>query len=208
MSPLWVWAWNNIEALSVLVPMAFAGLTWAVRMLLASKKRVDGLIDTVNKMAMVFQPEDGPNLAETLQVMASTQTAMLGRMKSIEAGQQSMVARQRADLEDEEAPVFEADLNGEIVFANTAYLDLVGYSVMQMRGRGWEVILHPDDTDRIIKAWRLAVTGRRIFNATFCIVSRGNRTFEVRCVAKPLVCEANIVTGFRGRYFDATEKLH
>ena len=199
MSPAWVWFWNNVDWLipTVVTPL----LTWGAHLLLASKKRVDKLIQNVNKMAMVFQPDDGPNLAETLQVMASTQQAIMTDIKQLKNGQQSMVARQRADLEDEPDPVFEADLNGQVVFANTAYLDLVGYSVAQMRGRGWEVIIHPSDRARIATGWRDAVAGRRIFDETFQVISRAQRVTLVRCIAKPLICEANEITGFRGRYY-------
>lgn len=199
MSPAWALFWDNADWIvpTIVVPL----MTWVAHLLLASKKRVDKLIATVDKMALVFQPDEGPNLAETLQVMASTQSAMLLDMKQLKVGQQSMVARQRADLEDEPDPVFETDLNGQLVFANTAYLDLVSYSVAQMRGRGWEVILHEDDRERITREWRNAVNARRIFDATFRVISRAQKVTPVRCIARPMVCEVNEITGFRGRYY-------
>jgi PAS domain S-box-containing protein len=199
------WLWRNAETLAALAAVAAAAaplIAVALRKLLISKRRFD-------KVMAVLDPEEGPTLGETLQtllsgmrVVTSDVGTLKNDLKTVKAAQQGMIARQRASYEGEECPVFEADVGGNAVYANQRYLDLIGRSLDEIRGRGWEVILHRDDRRKVIEEWRAAVEAQRTYEDVFRVVARNGAVIRVKCVAKPLVCEDRAITGFLGRYVE------
>lgn len=199
------WLWANAETLSALVAVAVVVVPLigaGIHRVLTSKRRFD-------KVMKVLAPDEGPDLGETLQTLLSgmrTVTTDVGTLKAdvkgIKAAQQGMIARQRASYEGEECPVFEADVRGNAVYANQRYLDLIGRPLEEIRGRGWEVIIHRDDRLKVVEEWRAAVEAQRVYVDSFRVVARNGSVIRVKCEAKPLVCEDRAITGFLGRYVE------
>lgn len=208
---MWLrWIFENAEiiaALVVIVPAAAGAITWMVRMFLASKARVDRLIRTVDTIANVFAPAEGKNLAEVVRDTRDEVSLMRTEQVAIKTRLETNIARQWAVMAGSKEPIFEVDQEGHNWRVNRAYTDLVGRSAEEVRGRGWELTVHPADRDRVIAEWHDAIAGKRGLESDFRIVSRtGQETHRVRCVATPLFCDARILTGYLGRY-ENVEKI-
>jgi PAS domain S-box-containing protein len=47
--------------------------------------------------------------------------------------------------------------DGTLDFANERWRSYMGLSLEELQGRGWQRMLHPDDRDRVLKAWHYSV---------------------------------------------------
>ena len=63
--------------------------------------------------------------------------------------------RLMADLVQEK--VTNADTEGNINYLNQNWLDYTGLSIEELKGRGWEKIIHPDDLEETKRRWRQSV---------------------------------------------------
>lgn len=199
---MWQWVFANAETLAALVailatagPIAWLGIRWAMRrlrMFLGSRRedrqRVEKLISTVE------------GVAKSIELMRSEQVSLKTRLET-------HAAMQWAILSGSKDPAFQTDADGNHWRANRAYIELVGRSSDEVRGRGWELTIHHDDRDRVLEEWRDAIAGRRGFESEFRIVARNGRVLEnVRCTAVPLFCDAQVLTGYFGQY-EKVERL-
>ena len=66
----------------------------------------------------------------------------------------------------EHAPVgiFRSDERGNLVYANPTCERTVGLVAGKLLGRGWLAAIHPDDRERVDRAWREAVAAGRVYD--------------------------------------------
>lgn len=207
------WFWQNIEqlnALSTIIALVGGGLawlgTWALRVILTDRKMAMQLIADVQTIKNIVAPEGKAPINNVIADIRQQQNNAADLMAVVTRRVSGMVARQRAMLSDDIDPMFETDaLTGAIVFANQAYLDLVGRSLEQIKGRGWETTIHTEERAVVVREWDAAVLSRRIYEGEFRIRTRAGNLFKVKCVLKPMVCEADVITGYLGRYSQVVE---
>ncbi|MDB6053078.1 MAG: sensor histidine kinase [Verrucomicrobiales bacterium] len=48
--------------------------------------------------------------------------------------------------------------DGTLDFCNQQWRTYMGLELDQLRGRGWQAMLHPEDCDRVLKAWHVSVS--------------------------------------------------
>lgn len=84
-----------------------------------------------------------------------------------------------------QTPFWKADANGNCVEANTAYCQLVGQSLEELRGAGWFEAIHPDDQEDVIRDWKSAVREVADFHRVYRLRSSAE-TIRVRVRAKPV----------------------
>lgn len=193
---MWQWVFANAETLAALVtvagalaPLAWYGLKWAMRrrQMFLSSKRADR--EQVSKLISAVE-----GVANDVKLMRSEQVSLKTRLET-------HAAMQWAILSGSKDPAFQTDADGNHWRANRAYVELVGRSPEEVRGRGWELTIHHEDRDRVLEEWRDAITGRRGFESEFRIVARNGRVLaDVRCTAVPLFCDAQVLTGYFGQY--------
>jgi len=61
--------------------------------------------------------------------------------------------------------------DGNLLYANVAYLDLVEDALENMQGDGWSRVIHPDDRERVKREWEEVINGKREeYNSTFRMI--------------------------------------
>ncbi len=86
---------------------------------------------------------------EGLTIIANEVTPQAELNKKIKESEQTF--RQLAELMPEK--VSTADAAGNITYYNESWLNYTGYSFEELRDRGWEKIIHPDDVEELTKRW-------------------------------------------------------
>lgn len=107
-------------------------------------------------------------------------------------------ARQKAMIETNTQPMWRADAQGRCVDANAAYLRMVGLSLSEVTGSGWETAIHPSDQQGVIAAWEQAVKDASQFNRTFKMRTTTGYTIKVSVRAFPVCDLKDQVVEFQG----------
>ncbi len=63
--------------------------------------------------------------------------------------------------------IFRADLGGFCLYANPRCCEIVGLNPVAMIGKGWVERIHPDDLERVIKAWEHSLQTRQPFQLEY-----------------------------------------
>lgn len=107
-------------------------------------------------------------------------------------------ARQKAMIETNTQPMWRADAQGRCVDANAAYLRMVGLSLSEVTGSGWETAIHPADQQGVVAAWEQAVKDSAQFNRTFRMRTTTGYTIKVSVRAFPVCDLKEQVVEFQG----------
>ncbi len=77
--------------------------------------------------------------------------------------------------------VWLADLGGAVMFANGRWAERIGSAPDDWKGDGWSKALHPDDLDRVTKAWMHAAPAKENFEIEYRFLHRdgGYHDYEV-----------------------------
>jgi PAS domain S-box-containing protein len=81
--------------------------------------------------------------------------------------------------------IMESDERGNLVWANHAYLDLVGRHSHEMMGQGWRNAICEREREHVVREWEAAVRDKRDFHSKFNMVTRTNAEIpvEFRCLS-------------------------
>jgi PAS domain S-box-containing protein len=101
--------------------------------------------------------------------------------------------------------IFQADARGRIAFVNQAFLAMTGLSESEALGPALETITHPEDRDRVLRAWRESVASGKGFASEYRHRLADGRVVWVRGFSAPIRDVAGAVTGFVGALVDLTE---
>jgi PAS domain S-box-containing protein len=102
-----------------------------------------------------------PTLASDVQLMKNSLGPNGG--KSIGAMVLRTDSRLSLLIDSLSTLTWEARNDGQNVRVNRAFEDWCGWSAADLKGNGWKILLHPDDSDEYIKAWSYAVMDHRPF---------------------------------------------
>ena len=97
---------------------------------------------------------------------------------------------------------------GEVVWSDE-HFRLLGYEPGEVKP-AFEVVrrhVHPDDREKHLKLWELAVDGRKSYDNTYRIVTKEGKIRTVHSVAKAERDADGVVVRLRGIFQDATERM-
>lgn len=75
--------------------------------------------------------------------------------------------------------LFRTDLWGQCIEVNERWCQITGYSESLALGHGWQIILHPEDRDRVLRAWENATQERQDYQLEFRCQTPDVRTIWV-----------------------------
>lgn len=102
--------------------------------------------------------------------------------------------------------IFYANDEGEYVYVNERWRLISGVSPQDAIGDGWLAALHPDDRQRVSRAWHRAVNNRTPFTMEFRFSGPARTTAFVLSQATPEKGSDGKVTGFVGTITDMTAR--
>jgi len=98
-------------------------------------------------------------------------------------------------------PMFRTNAKGECVWINTAYSLLTGKSIEDLKGHGWEIVIHPEDKISVLQEWESCVKDTRRFELPFRIQNPTNGTVTtIKCKAYPVISNKE-TTGYIGVWY-------
>jgi PAS domain S-box-containing protein len=118
------------------------------------------------------------------------------------AEKNSKLAEMRVVIEACPLATFVSNANGECVYVNRAYQDLVARPYRACLEMRWKAFIHPDDLEAAIQDWQRCVDISEVYSHEYRIVRPGGETIPVHVQAVPLPSG-----GFVG-YINATDGAH
>lgn len=89
----------------------------------------------------------------------------------------------RALFQHSDTAFFEADLNGKVVWVNTAYLTLVHRDMDEVTGNNWRNSIHSADRVEAVEEWRRCVIDQTDYRCKFRVIASDNSDFWVAAEA-------------------------
>ncbi len=102
--------------------------------------------------------------------------------------------------------IFEADLQGGILFANDTILRLCGLPEAEILGAGWAKAVHPEDAERAFAAWQKFVKGEAPYEIEFRVQRPDGSEAYVETRATRLKDPEGRVTGYLGTVLDLSSR--
>lgn len=102
--------------------------------------------------------------------------------------------------------VFAFDMDRSLLYVNPAFTTLTGYSVDELRQRGFINYLHPDDTNRMMELWKRAFQGKAFDGEEFRIITRDGQLKWCLSSWGPLLNAKGVQIGVQGRESDVTAR--
>jgi PAS domain S-box-containing protein len=122
--------------------------------------------------------------------------------KNIELALQDSEARFRTLFTAVPVGIFQADIQGNCLFANPKCLQLMGLSDQAARGQGWLNALHPSDRQQIFSEWDEAVKNQRDFTAEHRFITSTGQVNWCSSSAIAIYDQAGKVAGYLGTVMD------
>ncbi len=160
--------------------------------------RPDGSVVWVSLHGSPLQSEIGQELSVSLVVVDLTQR------KQAEAALHLSNQRFRNAVEAVQGVVWTTNAQGHLLGEQLAWSTLTGQSYAQYQQDGWADALHPEDSSRTLRRWRLAVQQQVDFHDEHRLRCRDGqwRTFSVRALP---VRENGVVCEWVGVHTDVSE---
>ncbi len=104
------------------------------------------------------------------------------------------------------APVglFQTDVQGNYTFVSDRWCTISGLDGSAALGHGWTQGIHPEDRERVVEQWRLAIWQGAEFSAECRFVTPAGSVHWVACSARPLCDSAGDLLGHIGTVLDMT----
>jgi len=135
-------------------------------------------------------------LAERLAATQSVESEELMRSE----------AKYRALAVNAPVGIFEANIDGDCTFVNQKWEQLTGLTFEEAMGKGWMRAMHPDDAERVGKAWYEAAVAGVLFSIDFRYLSTRREVVWVQASSMPLRAASGALTGCIGTIVDVTER--
>jgi PAS domain S-box-containing protein len=104
--------------------------------------------------------------------------------------------------------IYQADLNGQCVFVNRHWCEIVGHPPEQILGSGWECLVHPDDRQPIVDAWNAFLkAGSDVFVSQVRFVNPARGTRSVVSSTASLRDVHHQLLGYVGAAIDITDQI-
>jgi PAS domain S-box-containing protein len=100
--------------------------------------------------------------------------------------------------------VWTADARGEMTYFNARWCEYTGQGLEQARGRGWQMVIFPEDADRLKQTWRAGLERRQVFDMEGRLRRHDGESRWHVCRAVPELCDGHIVA-WLGTWTDCDE---
>ncbi|MFL6585056.1 MAG: PAS domain S-box protein [Chthoniobacterales bacterium] len=130
----------------------------------------------------------------------------INRRKRAEDELRESETRFRTLSETAPALIWFNDSEGKNRYINRQYVEFAGKSPEELAGMGWQLILHPDDAQRVIDAYLVAVREQRPFHDMARARRRDGEWRWLESFAQPLFDTAGTYLGHVGVSPDVTER--
>ncbi|MBW4451491.1 MAG: PAS domain S-box protein [Nostoc indistinguendum CM1-VF10] len=116
--------------------------------------------------------------------------------------------RQRYQLLAEASPVciFNADIDGNILYFNQRWSEITGCSLEESLGTGWTKAVHPDDLEQLLFVWNQATTTKVMYKYEHRFLRNDSTIVWVICQALPEFGDDGEVKGYIGTITDITDR--
>lgn len=105
----------------------------------------------------------------------------------IEANQELFIATHEAELHHDSTPRVKTDAQGNLTWANKAYVLMTGFPLESMMRAGWINSIHPDDRHRVETEWGKAVRQKREFSDDQHFIRPDGGDYYKRVECQPIV---------------------
>lgn len=102
--------------------------------------------------------------------------------------------------------IFRMDQYGRNVFVNKWWIELTGFSVEASMDSGWRKAVHPDDIERLVSEWAIAIKENRLFEHEVRILDKNNNIVWCTVKSEPYHDEAGNLSGYIGAVIDISER--
>ena len=145
-----------------------------------------------------------------LQLEASTGVCLvvtdITERKGAEAALRQNERKLRLITENMQDTIFSYDMNHQLIFVNSAFEILTGYTIGELYARNFINYLHPDDATRMISLWEDVFQGKAFAGEEFRIVRKDGQIRWCASSWSPLIDEQGQQIGIQGRETDITER--
>ncbi len=129
------------------------------------------------------------------------------QLKQIEKELRNSELRYRTLIQNSPAGIYQADVQGNVTYANEQLCNITGLDFDSMIGTGWINGIHPDDQDQVVQRWQEFVqTGGRWTLEYRQLNQKSGQISWVYDEAVELLNEEGIRIGFIGSVVDLTEQ--
>lgn len=182
-----VWRWVVRRARAFVSSCrAFGALPEAVM----SLNKLQALDSSVSRVLREVLPNGGSSLRDAVNSIHTRQEEQMLGITDLKHSVMIQVGVMRAHYDaDGTYARFETDGLGRNTWVNRTYLRWVNRSLEQMLGYGWINAVAPEHREIVREEWELAVSERREFAMRYKLQTNYGITFEVDCVAAPVVGE-------------------
>lgn len=142
---------------------------WLLKPINAHFKSINSAVDTINKIDKEFRTNGGGTMKDHLNRLTV-------QVSELQQGQ-------RAQMAYETTPIFESDREGRCVYANRAYLRMLGVDYTEIEGQGWRNFISPDSREMVSAEWDAAVRDHRDFRMTYKFVHADGHEICASCEA-------------------------
>jgi PAS domain S-box-containing protein len=100
--------------------------------------------------------------------------------------------------------LFESNADGETLYVNEKWHNIMGFERVLALDYGWTAMLHPSDKPRVMQAWSAAIADQTSFALDYRVVQPNGNIRWVYVLAEPLRDAEYQVTGYLGSIVDLT----
>ena len=142
--------------------------------------------------------------AELEEINTTIEQKILDRTKELRESEQ----RFRTLAMCSPVGIFQTDAKGDCTYVNDRACAIMQISSEMAAGRGCAEALHPEDRQRVLKAWDRAVEEGSEFALEYRFVSPAGKVTWVLGCAVALRDESGTITGYLGSIMDITQRQH
>ena len=163
------------------------GISDLQQTLIDVSRSVESQNDTLNSVLAEVLPNGGSSLKDAVSRIERRQILFDGRAHAM--------------MQEENKPMFEADVYGNCVWVNRKLARITGRSQEDLRNNGWINIIHEDDREAVVREWRKSVSEHRSFSMSCRIElgdtgSGGHKSFKI--ISYPIRDENFNAIGYLG----------
>ncbi len=165
--------------------------------------RVGG--ECVGALTILFETAVEPTVADLsfaglIAGAVGVEEERRGDLRALRASE----GRFRAMNEASPLGIFVMSKQGDMVYHNARYLEICGLTEEQAIGGEWIVCIHPDDIDKVTRAWRQVVETQRDVEIVERMVHSDGELVWASVKVAPILGKGGAVTGFLGTVDDIT----
>lgn len=102
--------------------------------------------------------------------------------------------------------IFLTDPHGDCAYVNQRWAEITGLDRQDALGRGWEVVLHPEERAEVSAQWRRALENQAVFEREVRLLSPQGRMVWAMVRAQPLRDSQGRVEAYLGALGDTTSR--